>query len=469
MRSLSVKLILAFLAVSLVGVGLIAFRVKQGTREEFNDMIYSQLEQQLATRLTRYYSANGSWSGLSEYYVVIREEGQTWEPAPWENRRRPPQQVIVTDATGRTVMAGVGYRVGEPVAPERMADAVPLEVDGQVVGRLLVPREPSFVLSMEEDRFVQRVDRLLIWATGGAVLVALFLSVVLSSALTRPLRELTGATHALIGGKLGQQVRVRSRDELGELALAFNQMSTKLARAENLRRQMSADIAHELRTPLSLVLGYAEALEEGALPPSPETFRIIAEEAQRLTRLVGDLRTLSLSDAGELALHPQPIPPAALLERTAMAHRPQADQVELVVDAAPDLPPVAADVDRLNQVLGNLLSNALRHTPAGGRITLAARREGDYVRLTVQDSGSGIPPEDLPYVFERFYRADKARQREQGGSGLGLAIVRSLVESHGGHIWAESTPGEGAAFHFTLPISQEPPAAEVMADADAAG
>jgi signal transduction histidine kinase len=286
-----------------------------------------------------------------------------------------------------------------------------------------------------------------------AMAIAVFLGVILARTLTRPVRDLTGAIQAMARGELRQEVPVRSSDELGTLTATFNQMSADLARANDLRRQQIADIAHDLRTPLTVITGYIEALRDGVLRPTPARFDAMNTEAQHLKRLVDDLRTLSLADAGELPMTPQPTAPAALLERLAAAYAPQAAArgIALAVDAAPDLPEVAVDPERMVQVLGNLVTNALRHTPAGGRIDLAARAEGARVTLTVTDTGEGIPPDVLPHIFDRFYRGDPARSQPDGESGLGLAIAKSIVEAHGGTIAATSAPGQGTTFTITLP------------------
>jgi signal transduction histidine kinase len=266
-------------------------------------------------------------------------------------------------------------------------------------------------------------------------------------------RELTAATQVVAQGELGHQVPVRGQDELGELAASFNRMSADLAHSAELRRQMTADVAHELRTPLSLIMGYTEALSDGKLQGSPETFDILHEEAQRLSRLVDDLRTLSLADAGELSLTRRLAAPQALLERAAAAHAAQAQQqsVSLQVEVEQDLPEVEVDPDRIAQVLDNLVSNALRYTPAGGGIVLSAVQQPGSLYIHVRDNGDGIDPEELPHIFERFYRGDKARQKREGESGLGLAIARSLVQAHGGSISATSEPGAGATFTVQLP------------------
>jgi signal transduction histidine kinase len=216
---------------------------------------------------------------------------------------------------------------------------------------------------------------------------------------------------------------------------------------------MTADIAHELRTPLSLILGYTESLSDGKLPATQETFDLMHDEAQHLSRLIDDLRTLSLAEAGELPLTRRPVDPGSLLERAKVAHVPEAQRqgVAIRVEAPEDLPQIEVDPGRLAQVLENLMSNALLYTSDGGQIALSAEAGGDTVYLRVRDNGVGIAPEDLPFIFDRFYRADKSRRRHGGESGLGLAIAKSFVEAHGGSISVESVPGGGTTFTIALP------------------
>ncbi len=301
-----------------------------------------------------------------------------------------------------------------------------------------------------EGNFEARFGRLLVLGTGGAALLAFLLGIFLSRTMTRPLQELTEATSRLSRGDLGLQVPVRSQDEIGRLAASFNRMSADLARATRLRRQMTADVAHDLRTPLSIIAGYSEALHDGKLQGSPEIYAVLNQQVDHLKHLVEDLRTLSLADAGELPLNRRPVDPRALLERTALAYFAQAEAqgITLTVEAPDDLEAVSVDVERFAQVLNNLVGNALRHTPGGGTIALQAAPG----RLVVRDTGEGIPADEIPHIFDRFYRGDKARRRSGGESGLGLAIAKSIVEAHGGKITVDS-PGTGQGTTFAIDLA----------------
>ena len=260
-------------------------------------------------------------------------------------------------------------------------------------------------------------------------------------------------------GDLTHRVRVQSPDEIGELAHAFNAMADGLTRLERGRRRLVSDVAHELRTPLTNLRGYLEALEDGVVQPTPAIIHALHEEAILLGRLVDDLQELALAESGHLRLVRQPVALAALITQAVQALQPVAADkgVTISTEVAPNLPPTSADPGRIGQVLRNLLDNALRHTPAAGQITVAATLRDTEIVVEVRDTGSGIAPDDLPHIFERFYRADQARARATGGAGLGLAIVRQLVALHGGRVWAASRPGTGTTFTFTLPLQARPP------------
>jgi two-component system, OmpR family, sensor histidine kinase BaeS len=255
---------------------------------------------------------------------------------------------------------------------------------------------------------------------------------------------------------------VRDDDELGELSASFNTMARALDEAERRRMEVIYDLSHELRSPLSTLRGYTEGLAEGVIRPSEEIWSLLQTEADRMGRLVDDLRRLSQAEAGQLDLDLAPILPPEVVLRAAEQMRPPFEHqgVDLKISVYDNLPPVLADADRVVQILINLMSNALRHTPRAGRVTVSAGRAGGEVIFEVADTGEGLAPEHLPHVFERFYRADKSRARDEagGGSGVGLAISKALVEAMEGRIWAESLGvGKGATFRFTLPLANSVP------------
>jgi signal transduction histidine kinase len=318
-----------------------------------------------------------------------------------------------------------------------------------VVGTVLITgQSPS--RSTIEDKYLAGVNQSLVIAAVGGALIAFVLGMYLARTLTRPVRELTQATRAMAQGNFDQRIATRSKDEIGELAESFNQMSADLAFANQSRRQMTADIAHDLRNPLTVIHGYLEALKDGKLSSTPERYETMLAEVTQLQRLVDDLRTLSLADTGELALYRQPVQAANLAAQVAAAYRHQAEQqeVRLLTEIGANLADASLDPDRIVQVLGNLVSNALRYTPAGGVITLSADMSGGNLLLSVRDTGMGIPAEVLPRIFERSYRGDASRSGSE--SGLGLAIAKSIVELHGGTIRAESSP-QGSIFTIELP------------------
>ncbi|MBU0702240.1 MAG: HAMP domain-containing protein, partial [Chloroflexi bacterium] len=272
-----------------------------------------------------------------------------------------------------------------------------------------------------------------------------------------PLRRLTTASQSIAEGDLEARAPVQGRDEVAQLASAFNQMAESLTRAEKARQNQTADVAHELRTPLTVIQGALEAMLDGVYPTDRENLQAALTQTHTLSRLVEDLRLLALADAGQLRLYTVPLDLRTLLREITDAHQIQSQSqgVALSLEMPPTLPLVQADRDRLVQVLGNLLSNALRYVPRGGEITVRATEQRQEVIVAVADDGPGIPPDDLPHLFERFWRGDRTRRRATGGSGLGLTIARSLVEAHGGRIWVESVEGEGSTFAFALPVPKE--------------
>ncbi len=301
--------------------------------------------------------------------------------------------------------------------------------------------------------FEDVINASLFWGALGGTLLATAVGILMARQLIQPIKTLTVASQKLSDGELGYQVSVDAQDEIGDLARSFNQMSSELERSNHLRRQMTADIAHDIRTPLTVIAGYTEGLSEEKLSPSVATFQVMHAQVCLLQHLLDDLHTLSLSDGGDLVLQKQRVDPRALLERTAVTYLQQAEaqNITLRVNAPSDLPLVNVDIERMVQVFNNLVGNALRYTSAGGEIALEANEQAGRVVLRVCDTGAGIPAADLPNIFERFYRADHARQRtDTQSSGLGLAIAKAIVEAHGGRISVTSQPNVGTTFTILM-------------------
>jgi signal transduction histidine kinase len=462
-RSLTWKLSLSFLLVAVTVAALVAVFIRLFSAEMLDQLIVEQQRNQFREFVVSYYQTHGSWAGVR---AALAESGIAPFPGPGTggpgSGGGPPGPRYdrrglfgLADARGVVVIPHFhNLPAGQRLPQAALAQGETIEVDGQVIGTILTaPARPG--LNPEETAYLRRTNLALLLASGGAVLAALVFGVLLARTLIRPLQALTQATHRMAGGELEQEVAVQSADEIGELATAFNRMSRQVARANNARRQMTADVAHELRTPLTVVAGYVESMRDGVLAPNPERLAVIYTEIERLQQLVGDLRTLTQADSGELKLNQQSLAPGELIQQAAVTFEHQARQkgIRLELDAKADLPPIRADEARMAQVMGNLIGNALRYTPPDGQIVLGAARQGARVRLTVRDTGQGIAPGDLPFIFDRFYRAEKSRVQENGESGLGLAIARAIVEAHGGTIEASSTPGAGTTFTILLPAA----------------
>lgn len=309
--------------------------------------------------------------------------------------------------------------------------------------------------SSPEQSFLNSLNTEVLLGVFVAGLIALLLALIFSYTIIKPIKRMTVVARHMENGDLSQRVAIKTCDEIGELAHAFNTMADGLQRSEDLRRNMLNDIAHELRTPLTNIRGYLEALQDRVVDPTPEVITSLYEESSLLTRLVADLQELSLAEAGQLCLVRQPLAIDDCIRQAAQMLQLQAvnKQIMLRIDLPESLPCVEADAGRVAQVLRNLIVNAITHTPEEGEITVSAIQCDNEVMVSVRDTGCGIEARHLPFVFERFYRADPSRTRTTGGSGLGLAIVKQMVQAHGGHVSVSSLPGHGSCFSFTLPVS----------------
>jgi signal transduction histidine kinase len=427
---------------------------------------------QLVPLLAREYARTGSWVSaeqiLSGPSIPIDDtSSQTLGP----NARRGMMgridnfggmwgmmgfRLLLLDSSGSVIVDTQDELEGDVLSGDILAEGTPIIVEQQRVGTLLVTNDNPLHSSSLRATLIPSINRVVVPAALAAVLTALLMGTLLFRLITRPLSDLERAAQAVSKGDLAVRVPETTTDELGMLAKSFNQMTTQLGRQEQLRKQMVGDIAHELRTPLSVMQGTLEAMLDGVLKPNASELRNLHSETRRLTRLVEDLRTLSLADEGQLKLELEPVEAGELIEQVVRQTSMMADTLHITLHTEIDetLPPITADSDRLIQVLTNLLGNALRYASENGHITVRATRSGNAVRLAVQDDGPGIAPENLPFVFERFWRSDKSRSRGSGGSGIGLAIVKQLIEMHGGTVGVESEVGKGATFWIELPVSE---------------
>lgn len=444
------KFTLSFLLVAVVVVAVVAILANRATKAGFRRFLDQDGATEMAlvqVELADYYVRHDGWQGAETVLDAYR---------PGRGQGTGGTALVLLDDSGQ-VVAAVGAGRGRQAMITSVDDGFPIRADGEIVGTLIVD-QPGMMGNRAGQLFLDSVNRAIILAGLAAVGLALLLGAVLARGLTRPLGQLTRATRAMAGGDLDQQVKVQSSDELGELADSFNQMAAALSMTEKQRQQLFADIAHELRTPLSVVRGQLESMLDGVFELSLENVSVAHEETLLLSQLVDELRTLSLAESGQLVLNRRPLDLAVSVRQAEVAFEPlaEAEGVRLKVTISDDLPLVSADPARIQQLLGNLLSNALRHASQQNdrppEVRLKVSSTAGSVQVSVSDNGPGLSMEAKQHVFDRFWRADIARSRDRGGSGLGLAICKGIVSAHGGEIWVDSTLGEGAVFAFELPV-----------------
>ena len=445
-HSLRFRLVASFTLVILVLISSVFFfinRTTQGEIRRFQEQVDQIRAARMEVELSHYYLQQGDWKGIQPF---VEQWGNLYG-----------QRIILTDANGIVVADSEGDLLGELYAPDSPGRLLSLPGQAGAIGTLhITPESSSDVGFTSLQILFNAIGRFFIWGGLIAVAIALVMTFFLSRRILAPVKALTSAARQLGRGDFSQRVKTKDKGELGELAQAFNSMSSDLERAEKLRQNMVADVAHELRTPLSNLRGYLEAVRDGVIKPDADTIRSLDEEAALLSRLVDDLQELSLVEAGELKLVCQAEGIGELIKQTVAGLQVQATTkgLSVSVDLPDTLPAVNIDSRRISQVLRNLLENALAHTAEGGTISVTARQQERWVEVSVIDTGEGIPAEDLPNIFERFYRVDKSRARATGGSGLGLTIAKRLVEAHGGKIEAQSELGKGSCFSFTVPIAE---------------
>jgi two-component system OmpR family sensor kinase/two-component system sensor histidine kinase BaeS len=472
-----VRLTLAFALVILVTVGAIALLADLTAGRAFRQYLsYTDIArfETLTIALTDYYVTHEGWEGVD---AVLRQVRIVTGPMPGPMMPRRPGtidwstdrfEVLLADADGTVIFDGEEGRLGRQLRRAEQAGAQELLVDDEVVGYLVISRPiQAAILGPLERVFLTRLRWLLVVGALLATALGALLGLALSRSLTAPLQRLASAARAVANRDFSRRVEIEGSSEIADVARAFNEMTVALERSERQRQNMVADVAHELRSPLSVIQGNLQAILDDVYSLDKAEITRLYDETRLLSRLVDDLRELALADAGQLQLDLRTVEVVPVLRTTVegLAIAAELQEVTLATEIDGELPLVVADADRLAQILRNLLVNALRHTPAGGTVSVAARRNQSVLEIAVRDTGEGIAPDDLAHVFDRFWRADPARTRLAlsrsagrearwyAGSGLGLSITQSLVEAQGGRIWAESEPGLGSVFRFTVPLA----------------
>ncbi|MBN1367021.1 MAG: HAMP domain-containing protein [Dehalococcoidales bacterium] len=437
--SLRFRLLIAFVAIILVTIGTVYFFVSQkasGQIRELEQIRKQILISRVEAVLSRYYFTVGSWDGIQPLLQKLGELDS--------------ERIILADINGVVIVDSEGKLEGQKYETDALANPVRLPGTQIILGvfwALPAGNDLASTLGL-----AVAINRFLLWGALLAAGIALIITFFLARHITAPVRALTKAAQRLGQGDLSQRVEYQGKDELGKLTNTFNSMAGELERTEKLRRNMVADSAHELRTPISNIRGYLEAIRDGVVKPEPNTMDILYEETMQLSNLIDDLQDLTLADSGELKLDLQPEDIAEVIKHAvAMQAHIETRGLSILTEIPDNLPPVNIDKRRIGQVLRNLIDNAVKHTGSGGTIRVTVELLEDGIKISISDTGEGIPKADLPNIFERYYRVDPSRNRATGGSGLGLTIARRLVEAHGGTIEAQSELGKGSRFTFIIP------------------
>jgi signal transduction histidine kinase len=449
--SLRFGLLLAMLAVAAVTITTVTIFVGVAVRAQFEQYVETNrlIRQQYLERAIVMWvdpeAIDPNLASLSSMQFLT--ESSQAEPGSFRIRIQG-NVGILEEVDANTILDGNILRLELSATGEML-----IYQGNEIVGRLQVDPVSDLELNIAADAFFETVNWTLLITAVMAGIAAITLTVILSRRILHPVAALTLAARRMERGDLDQRVKVHASGEIGELAHAFNAMAEALSRNEGLRRNMVSDIAHELRTPLTNIRGYLEAIQDGVLEADRDTVDMLHDEAILLNRLIQDLQELALAEAGALHLETQELDLCTVIEQSIAASLASAKSktVKLYSQLPEELPPVIADQRRVTQILHNLINNAITHTPPDGEVRISAEVFPNELEIFVTDTGEGIDTEHLPYLFERFYRADPSRSRATGGAGLGLAIVKNLVEAQGGRVQVDSIKGKGATFSFTLP------------------
>ena len=464
------KLMLSFAVVIGLGSIIAAFSINRATYTAFSNMVRQGdivVAEELAETLAILYKEKGSWQNADEIVLkpyqhiyiqgrIMGSMGRNLERGRGMGQQIGSTHIVVTDKKGSVILSTGEYKPGSVIPVDK---GIPIQIaeESKVVGYVFVGSMIGAGLLPFQEEFLKSSTKAIFFSLFSMILIAVAVGYFLIRHITFPVKKLTFASKSVAAGNLDTEVLISQNDELGELSKSFNLMTESLRRAEEWKKQIIADAAHELRTPVSLIQGRLEMMIEGVYPVDAEGIKIVYEETLMLTNLIKELSELSNAEAGTVSLRKEKMSIRNVLEYAKEYFLPSAEEKSITLELViPDpVPELDMDIQKMNQVLGNLLSNALRYTPDGGKIRLSSRyiKEENIVLICVEDTGQGIPEGERGKIFDRFYRVDSHRNRETGGSGLGLAISREIIRLHGGTISAkeESSLG-GAKITISLPV-----------------
>lgn len=450
---LKTKLIVAFGVIVLLMGASQSFFLQSRIQSTFEKYLQQQnvgFMERMAQTLEQYYAETGSWKDVQSFFNDLSPTGGRGPGMMNQGMHMAMSNmdILLVDNKGKIIADSAGTRIGES-GIDYKGHSIALIINGKKVGTLVFHQ---YKLQQLEKEFLTSANMAILFSSLIASVMAVLLSIFIAKKISNPLLNLMKGIKRITNGEKVPEINISTKDEFGELGAAFNDMSRKLERNEEIRQSLVADVAHELRTPLTILQGKLESIQEGAILPSEQTILELTDEVYRLNRLVKDLQQLSLAEAGKLPLHLAPVNLKPFLDRICHQFQWLAEEkgITLRYERIPEKCFLEIDADRMTQVIVNLLGNAIRHTPKNGLVEVAVEDKGNTVVIKICDSGQGISKEALPFVFNRFYKGDPSRSRNESGTGLGLSIAKGFVEAHGGTIHVQSELNIGTTFTIVL-------------------
>ncbi|WP_117232747.1 sensor histidine kinase [Vibrio maerlii] len=457
------QLTATYLLVSLITAGVTYAWVVLTSEHRLNELTLEYQTREMQQEVIAWYKAEQSWEGFEAYFKELHPPHFKKPNSTTVNKHplysdpkedpRPKRHGIVT-AENIALISYLRFKKGEFIPPAYFDQSEPIYLDGKLIARIIPPEATGLSINSRNRVFLDNIHNILMFAIFVGVITSLLLGVILSRWLLKPLEQIHQAISSMAKGRLKQKVKVKASNELGELASGFNSMSSNIAKADQKKRQLTADITHDLNTPIQVISGYIEMAQHGAIELDEKRLSLIASELGLIERLVKDMNLLAKTDTKTLKLDITQVSISELM--TSVHHRFEprchAKVISLDLDLVEPLPTLDLDRNRMLQVLGNLVDNAIRHTPKQGLISLTATANEAYCEIKVTDTGCGIEADQLPYIFDRFYRAESSRSGDEGNSGLGLSITKGLLEMQGGEISVSSDGLSGSEFTVRLPV-----------------